>query len=118
MKEHRICVANRFQMNVHGVVDSSQHLHHELGVQQHAVTRFPPELLLLPGEATHAQPEGKTQNILSHKRKVAALGGKKSKYIFMFCFLNPIKCRNQKKGNQITQLANGVKFGIFWCRPS
>lgn len=61
MKEHRICVANCFQMNVHGVVDGCQHLHHELGVQQHAVTRFPPELLLLPGEATHTQPEGETQ---------------------------------------------------------
>lgn len=60
MKEYRICVANHFQMNVHGVVDSSQHLHHKLGVQQHAVTRFPPELLLLPGEATHTQPEGET----------------------------------------------------------
>lgn len=42
---------------IHSVIDGSQHLHHELGVQQHAVARFPPKLLLLPGEATYTQPE-------------------------------------------------------------
>ncbi len=42
------------------MIDSSQHLHHELGVQQHAVARFSPKLLLLPGEATYAQPEERT----------------------------------------------------------
>lgn len=39
------------------MINSSQHLHHELRVQQHAVARLPPKLLLLPGEATYTQPE-------------------------------------------------------------
>lgn len=39
------------------MINGSQHLHHELRVQQHAVARFPPKLLLLPGETTHTQPE-------------------------------------------------------------
>lgn len=54
------CIARCHKLlwrNIHGVIDGSQHLHHELRVQQHTVTRFPPELLLLPGEATYTQPE-------------------------------------------------------------
>lgn len=49
---------------VHGVINSSQHLHHELRVQQHAIARFPPKLLLLPGEATYTQPEGGTHTVI------------------------------------------------------
>lgn len=50
-------VHKQFLRYLHGVIDSSQHLHHELRVQQHTVARFPPKLLLLPGEATYTQPE-------------------------------------------------------------
>lgn len=53
------------------MVDGGQHLHHELGIQQHAVAGLPPQLLLLPGETAHAQPGGGTQTPVSrrHHRK-------------------------------------------------
>lgn len=44
-------------LNVHSVINSSQHLHHELRIQQHAVARLPPKLLLLSREATNAHSE-------------------------------------------------------------
>lgn len=43
------------------MIHSSQHLDHELWVQEHTVAGFSPQLLLLPREATNAQPVARTQ---------------------------------------------------------
>lgn len=62
------------------MIDGSQHLHHELGVQQYAVTWFPPELLLLPGEATYTQPKEETHtHTKSHEEDEYSIGQQQEK---------------------------------------
>lgn len=71
-----ICLC-RVGAHLHGMIDSTEHLHHKLGVQYHAVTGFPPCLLLLPWKPAHTQPTTNTtllvrtgthfeQHILTH----------------------------------------------------
>lgn len=76
------------------MVDGSQHLHHELGVQQHAVAGFPPELLLLAGETAHAQPGGGTQTPVSHECEVASSHETKHTFIHVL----PIRLGQMNKG--------------------
>lgn len=48
------------------MIDSSEHLHHELRIQHHAVTGFLPRLLLLPWKPTHTQPVPNKVLLLVH----------------------------------------------------
>lgn len=68
------------------MIDSGQHLHHELGVQQYTVARFPPELLLLPGEATHTQPEEgahtcRVTSVQMNKKNQVTAGPTKQRFV-------------------------------------
>lgn len=63
---------------IHGMIDSSQHLHHELGVKQNTVAGLPPELLLLPGESTYTQPEEKQKRRLINECSLTGAGSKDS----------------------------------------
>lgn len=61
----------RLKDNVHGVIDGSEHLNHELWVEQHAVAWFPPELLLLTGKTANTQPEEET-HVCTHISSIRA----------------------------------------------
>lgn len=57
-----ILILIQVKQYVHSMINSCQHLHHELWVQQHAVARFSPKLLLLSREATHTHSEEGKEN--------------------------------------------------------